>query len=160
MNDALRRTEFMPFAPVVLSEHAKKCFKNLEGGENTARFMTITFDCTKWMAEHCPGVVHIDNTARPQLVSHKDNPSLHRIVKEYHNITGLPCLINTSFNLHEEPIVCTPRDAIRAFRIGNLDYLAIGDWLVKHPKPFERRVNEAKFNYYLNRRGNGAKRTF
>ena len=85
---------------------------------------------------------------------------MHRILQEYHTFTGLPCLINTSFNLHEEPIVCTPRDAIRAFTIGHLDYLAIGDWLVKNPKPVERRVNEEKFNYYLNRRGNGAKRTF
>jgi carbamoyltransferase len=51
----------------------------------------------------------------------------------YHNLTGIPSLINTSFNMHEEPIVCTPDDAIRAFLQGNLDYLAIGDFLVEHP---------------------------
>ena len=67
MNDALQRTEFMPFAPVVMSEHARDCFKNIEGAENTARFMTITFDCTEWMARTCPGVVHVDNTAQYSL---------------------------------------------------------------------------------------------
>ena len=107
MNDALKRTEFMPFAPVSLTEESHKLFKGLKGAENTARFMTITFDCTDWMAENCPGVVHIDNTARPQLVDSNDNPSMHRVLGEYQKLTGLPCLINTSFNMHEEPIVCS-----------------------------------------------------
>jgi carbamoyltransferase len=153
MNDALVRTEFMPFAPVGLTEHADKCFKNLSGAEKTARFMTITFDCTDWMARSCPGVVHVDNTARPQLVSREDNPSMHRVLQEYHKLTGLPCLINTSFNMHEEPIVCTPYDAIRAFKLGRLDYLAIGRWIAKNSKPVERKVNNEKYDYYLNRRG-------
>jgi carbamoyltransferase len=120
MNEALQRTEFMPFAPVVLVEYAQQCFKNMAGAENSARFMTITFDCTDWMAKTFPGVVHVDNTARPQLVSRTDNPSMHRILMEYHHLTGLPCLINTSFNMHEEPIVCTPYDAVRAFKLGIL----------------------------------------
>jgi carbamoyltransferase len=108
MNDALQRTEFMPLAPVVMAEHASKCFQNIAGAENTARFMIITFDCTDWMAQTCPGVVHVDNTARPQLVSERDNPSMYRVLAEYHKLTGIPVLINTSFNMHEEPIVCTP----------------------------------------------------
>jgi carbamoyltransferase len=58
MNDALQRTEFMPFAPVVMAEYASKCFKGLKGAKDTARFMTITFDCTDWMAETCPGGPH------------------------------------------------------------------------------------------------------
>jgi carbamoyltransferase len=153
MNDALKRTEFMPFAPIVMTEHAQKCFNNIEGAENTARFMTITFDCTGWMARTNPGVVHVDNTARPQLVSEKDNPSVYKILAEYYKLTGLPCLINTSFNMHEEPIVCTPYDAIRAFKLGHLDYLAIGNWIAKNPNPAERRVDSTKFETYLNRRG-------
>jgi carbamoyltransferase len=153
LNDALHRTEFMPFAPVVMAEHAQACFKGLDGAENTARFMTSTFDCTEWMAKTCPGVVHIDNTARPQLVSETDNPSMYRILAEYYQLTGNPCLINTSFNMHEEPIVCTPYDAIRAFKMGHLDYLAIGNWIAKNPKPIKRTLNTTKFDHYLNRQG-------
>jgi carbamoyltransferase len=153
MNDALKRTEFMPFAPVAMADHAEKCFRNLDGAADTARFMTITFDCTEWMARNCPGVVHVDNTARPQLVSEKDNPSMYRILAEYYKLTGLPCVINTSFNMHEEPIVCTPYDAIRAFKLGHLDYLAIGNWIAKNPSPVERAVNTIKMDSYLSRQG-------
>jgi carbamoyltransferase len=90
------------------------------------------------MKEHCQGVVHIDNTARPQLVIQDENPSYYKIIDEYHKLTGLPTVVNTSFNIHEEPIVCTPSDAIRAFNMGNLDYLAIGSFLVKNPVPITR----------------------
>jgi carbamoyltransferase len=82
----------------------------------------------------CPAAVHIDGTARPQLVSAHSNPSFHRILSRYHQLTGIPAVINTSFNMHEEPIVCTPQDAIRAFLLGNIDYLAIDDFLVPHPR--------------------------
>ena len=123
------------------------------GAENTARFMTITFDCTDWMAKTNPGVVHVDNTARPQLVNDTDNPGMYKILVEYHKLTGNPCLINTSFNMHEEPIVCTPYDAIRAFKMGQLDYLAIGNWLAKSCQPINREVDTGKFDSYLSRRG-------
>jgi carbamoyltransferase len=105
----------------------------MEGAEYTARFMTITFDCTKFMKEKCPAAVHIDGTARPQLVSRASNESFHKVITEYHKLTGIPSVINTSFNMHEEPIVCSPEDAIRAFRLGELPYLAIGSYLVKQP---------------------------
>ncbi len=130
LNEKLNRTEFMPFAPATLVEYADKCYNNLSGAEFTARFMNITFDCTDWMKKNCPGVVHIDGTARPQLVTKEDNPSFHKIIKEYHKITGLPSIINTSFNMHEEPIVCTPQEAIKAFKEAKFDYLAIGNFLV------------------------------
>jgi carbamoyltransferase len=61
------------------------------------------------------------------------NPSYYRIIKEYFNLSGIPSLINTSFNMHEEPIVNSPKDAIRAFLQGNIDYLAVGNFLVQHP---------------------------
>jgi carbamoyltransferase len=115
--------------------------------------MTITFDCTDWMAQTCPGVVHVDNTARPQLVSERDNPSMYRVLAEYHKLTGIPVLINTSFNMHEEPIVCTPNDAIRSFSMGRLDYLAIGNWLARNPSPVPRVADRTKFEANLNRRG-------
>lgn len=134
LNERLKRTEFMPFAPATLVQHAHECYDKLAGAEHPARFMTITFDCTEQMAAQSPGVVHVDGTARPQLIDAETAPDFHRILSEYHRITGIPSLINTSFNMHGEPIVCTPQDAIRSFQQGNLDYLAIGNYLVTHPR--------------------------
>ncbi|HXH82452.1 MAG TPA: carbamoyltransferase C-terminal domain-containing protein [Candidatus Tectomicrobia bacterium] len=140
LNACLRRTEFMPFAPSTLAEYAGECYEGVAGAEVPARFMTITFQCTPWMRRHCPGVVHLDGTARPQLVRREDNPSYYAIIEEFRRLTGLPTIINTSFNIHEEPIVCSPADAIRAFTMGHLDYLAIGNVLVTNPRPRERRI--------------------
>jgi carbamoyltransferase len=133
LNQRLGRTEFMPFAPATLMEHRHDCYLNIDGCEHAATFMTMTFDCTEKMKQTSPAAVHVDGTARPQLVSAESNPSFYKVLKEYHALTGIPSVINTSFNMHEEPIVCTPDDAIRAFLQGNLDYLAIGSCLVEHP---------------------------
>ena len=133
LNHQLGRTEFMPFAPAVLDSEKYNLFLNCQGCEKTSEFMTITFDCTDEMAEKCPAAVHVDKTARPQFVSERTNESFHKIISAYHELTGVPAVINTSFNMHEEPIVCSPKDAVRAFLLGNIDYLAIGDYLVPHP---------------------------
>jgi carbamoyltransferase len=143
LNDRLKRTEFMPFAPSTLAEAADECFLGLDGARETSRFMTITADCTDAMAQHSPGVVHIDKTARPQLVSERDNPSYYKIISEFRRLTGLPGVVNTSFNIHEEPIVCTPEDAIRAFQQGHLDVLAIGNFIAKG-KDADARVRESR----------------
>ncbi len=144
LNHQLARTEFMPFAPSCLAEFAPKLFHNVNGCEKTAEFMTITFDCTDWMKGHSPAAVHVDGTARPQLVTPKSNPSYHKLLSAYEKRTGIPVLINTSFNMHEEPIICTPQDAIRAFLLGNLDYLAVGPFLVPHPKLAENQADREK----------------
>jgi len=146
LNELLHRTEFMPFAPAVRWDRAGDLFVNTKGATDTARFMTITFHCTPWMRERCAGTVHVDDTARPQLVRAEDNPSFHRTLEEYEKRTGVPVLINTSFNVHEEPIVRSPDDAIRAFLDSRLDYLAIGDFLVEGPESSEpvRRKWEGK----------------
>jgi carbamoyltransferase len=133
LNQRLGRTEFMPFAPATLHEHRQACYRNIAGADHAAEFMTISFDCTDRMKRDCPAAVHVDGTARPQLVTAESSPGFHRILTEYYKISGIPSVINTSFNMHEDPIVCTPDDAIRAFLQGNLDYLAIGDFLVEHP---------------------------
>jgi carbamoyltransferase len=133
LNKRLGRTEFMPFAPVTLFEAREKCYNNIKGAEHAAEFMTITFDCTDFMRENCPAAVHVDGTARPQLIQREVNPGYYDILKEYEKLSGIPSLINTSFNMHEEPIVNSPEDAVRAFLQGELDYLAIGPFLVKHP---------------------------
>jgi carbamoyltransferase len=133
LNDHLKRTEFMPFAPATLVEHAEECYEGLQGAEDAARFMTITFNCTDLMKAQSPGVVHVDGTARPQIIDPLTAPDFYKILSSYHKITGIPSLINTSYNMHGEPIVCSPEDALRSFNQGKLAYLAIGNLLVKNP---------------------------
>jgi carbamoyltransferase len=133
LNKRLDRTEFMPFAPATIEDELEKSFVGLRGAEHTAEFMTIISDCTDWFRRECPAAVHVDGTARPQIVRHQTNPSFHRVLEEYRKLTGIGTVVNTSFNMHEEPIVCTPEDAVRAFMRGHLDYLAIGPFVVEHP---------------------------
>ena len=132
LNKKLDRTEFMPFAPIILEDYSNKCIKGLGGAEFTSKFMNISFDVTDFMKENCPAAVHVDGTARPQILSYEDNPSFYKILEEYYQITGIPAIINTSFNSHGEPIVNTPSQAINAFKNANLDYLAIGNYLVSN----------------------------
>jgi carbamoyltransferase len=133
LNKRMKRTEFMPFAPATLADHAERCYIGYEKARDCSRFMTITFDCTPEMKKTSPGVCHLDGTARPQVVDRDTAPDFHGILTAYHRRTGIPSLINTSFNMHEEPIVCTPDEAIRSLKDGNLEYLAIGDWIVESP---------------------------
>jgi carbamoyltransferase len=130
LNDRLQRTEFMPFAPSVLHEAAPKLYKNYASGEYASYFMTITFDVEQEWHERARAVCHVDGTARPQVVKESANPSYYRILKEYEKRTGLPLLVNTSFNMHEEPIVCTPDDALRSLEKNCVDVLSIGPFLV------------------------------
>jgi carbamoyltransferase len=123
----------MPFAPATLYEERHRCYENIHGAELPAQFMTLTFACTDFMKHTCPAAVHVDGTARPQLIRREANSSFYQIVREYYQLSGIPSVINTSFNMHEEPIVNSPKDAIRAFLQGNLDYLAISNFLVGHP---------------------------
>jgi len=133
LSQRLGRSGFSPFGSVVLEEYADRCFRGREGAERAARFRTMSFACTDWMREHCPGVVHVDGTARPQIVRRRDNPGLHRILQEYHRLTQLPLLLSTSFSLPGEPLVCTPADAARLFGLGHLDYMALGPFLAANP---------------------------
>ena len=120
----------MPFAPITLKRYANKMYKNLKKKKLASKFMTITTECTKEAIKISPAAVHIDNTARPQIITIKDNKKIYNILNEYYKISKIPNLINTSFNVHEEPIVCTPNDAVRAFKDSKLDYLYIGDYIV------------------------------
>jgi len=131
LNARLRRTEFMPFAPITRFEDARHCYTDLDGAEHTAEFMTITSGCTDQMRRQSPAVVHVDGTARPQLVRRETHPLLHGILTAYQEQTGILSLINTSFNVHEEPIVCAPDDAIQGFLEAGLDLLYLdGGYLV------------------------------
>jgi carbamoyltransferase len=133
LNARLKRSEFMPFAPITLYEARDVCYQRVAGAEHTARFMTMTFDCTTAMRQQSPAAVHVDGTARPQLVEREVSPGLHTLLTEYQRLTGSPSMVNTSFNMHEEPIVATADDAIRTFLRGGLDYLALDRFLLSRP---------------------------
>lgn len=131
LNDRLRRTEFMPFAPSVLAEDAQEYFDISQGNAYPAEFMTITCSVRKEKIDKIPAVSHVDGTARPHIVRASVNPSYHKIIEAFKSQTGLGVIINTSFNIHEEPIVCSPGDACRALEKNAVDYLAIGKFWVE-----------------------------
>ncbi len=131
LNAALGRSPFMPFAPSTPAEAAAACYEPMAGAARAAAFMTMTFDATPLLRERCPAVVHVDGTARAQIVHQRIDPAFHRILSLYAAATGRPCLLNTSFNMHEEPIVCSPSDAVDSFRRSGLDALSIGPFLAR-----------------------------
>jgi carbamoyltransferase len=131
LNRALKRTEFMPFAPVTLADKAEDIYRGLARARQAAEFMTVTFECSQRLAEQAPAVVHVDGTARPQLVRRDTNPDYYDILAAYRRRTGLATVINTSFNMHEEPIVLSPDDAIRAAIQARLDALIMGPYLAR-----------------------------
>ena len=130
LNKQLKRTEFMPFAPVTLIEYAEKCYANGLKSAYTAGFMTVCYNCTEYMKRTQRAVVHVDGTARPQYISRQQNPFYYDIVEKFRRRTGLPSVVNTSFNMHEEPIVRQAVDALRAFVASNLDALVLEDKLL------------------------------
>lgn len=130
LNKRLNRSEFMPFAPVVTDKFARKAFKNWKKSHKSSKFMTMTYHCTNFMKKNCPAIVHVDGTARPQILYKKDNPLMYKILLSWHKKTNQIALLNTSFNHHEEPIVCTPEDAIKSFKRKNVDILILDNFVV------------------------------
>ena len=130
LNERMERTEFMPFAPVSTDDLAPQCYQGWEPDHIASRFMTVTYNCNEEMSQKCPAAVHIDGTARPQVVNHHNNPLMYKLLERYYEKTSEPALINTSFNRHEEPIVRQPREAIEALVSGMIDVLVIGDYIV------------------------------
>lgn len=120
------RELWRPFCPSMTEEAARKYFKRY----TRSPFMIITFEANEQMAREVPAVVHVDGTARPQIVDSECNPRYYNLLKEFEKLTGIAVVLNTSFNVKGEPIVCTPQDAIRTFYATGLDALAIGDFLV------------------------------
>ena len=131
LNDRLNRSEFMPFAPVTLEEEAENCYVGWDKEDVAARFMTVCYTCTEKAAAESPATAHIDNTARPQVITREYNALYYDILKAYFERTGIPTIVNTSFNNHEEPIVCSPEDAIKSLLINNVDYLVMDGFVVR-----------------------------
>ncbi|MDR9366920.1 MAG: carbamoyltransferase C-terminal domain-containing protein, partial [Balneolaceae bacterium] len=131
LNERMDRTEFMPFAPVTLEQLAPECYIGWKEDHIASRYMTVTYNCHDKMAENCPATVHIDGTARPQVVNESNNPAMHKFLKAYYEKTGGLSLINTSFNRHEEPIVNRPEEAVEALSQGIVDLLVIGSFIAR-----------------------------
>jgi len=132
LNKRLNRTEFMPFAPVTINDIAEKCYKGWSKDHYYSRFMLMTYDCTEEFKNDSPAVVHVDGTARPQIIFEEDNPHYYYLVKKYYEDYGFLSIINTSFNMHEEPIVNTPNDALKVLvEFEAIDILVIEDYIVE-----------------------------
>jgi carbamoyltransferase len=123
LNQRLDRSEFMPFAPYVLEEDAERVFEITPVNRYAARFMTITCAVRAEWRARIPAVVHVDDTARPQIVRDADNPLFAAILRRFRDRTGVPVLINTSFNVHEEPIVNRPEECRKALLDGRVDFV-------------------------------------
>jgi carbamoyltransferase len=123
LNRRLERSEFMPFAPCVLEEDCARVFEITDVNRYAARFMTITCAVRPEWRSRVPAIVHVDGTARPQVVRERHADVYAEILRRFRDMTGIPVLINTSFNVHEEPIVNTPADALGALRDGRIDFL-------------------------------------
>lgn len=119
------REWFRPLAPSMLEEHGTEVF----GVEHHDPFMITVIEVADEYKAKIPAVVHIDGTARPQMVNKEVNPRYWRLIDEFKKITGIPMLLNTSFNV-QEPIVCTPQDAINTFNNANFDALVLENNLV------------------------------
>jgi carbamoyltransferase len=130
LNKRLHRTEFMPFAPSMLAEHAHEYLLDYDPEHVASEYMTITYNIAENLKELIPAVVHVDGTARPQVVHASKEPYYHRIISEYYKLSGVPLIINTSYNIHEEPIVCTPQDAIRTYKANSVDILVMEDYVL------------------------------
>ncbi len=123
------RQAFRPFAPIVLAERAAEIFE----GDEESPYMLVAKRVRPEWRDKIPAVVHVDGTARVQTIRPDQNERLYRLLKEFDAITGVPVLINTSFNVKGEPIVETPEDAIACFLSTGIDYLALHDMLIsKH----------------------------
>ncbi|MGE5468803.1 MAG: carbamoyltransferase [Ignavibacteria bacterium] len=135
LNELKDREDFRPVAPAVLEEAAADWFMTADGKPpGAAPFMLFVFKVRPERAARIPAAVHVDATARVQTVSARANPRYHALLAAFGERTGVPVLINTSFNVRGEPIVCRPRDAIAAFHSTPLDALAIGPFLLEKEK--------------------------
>jgi len=162
------RESWRPFAPVVLADQAAEIFNT----EHDSPYMLLIADVrpelrrgeVDWHAfrdgtgdmmgvlnqerSTLPAITHVDYSARLQTVDAEGNPAFHRLMTAFYRLTGCPVLINTSFNVRGEPIVCTTEDAVACFINAGIDLLAIGDFLVfKHEQPEEIRRLEGTMQY-------------
>lgn len=125
-SDIKKREWYRPFAPAVLFEHQSEVFES----DVYSPYMLLTTTVKEDWRNKIPAVVHIDNSARHQSVTEKNNPKFYSLIKKFYEKTNVPVLLNTSFNGPKEPIVETPKEAINTFLENNLDYLVINNFII------------------------------
>jgi carbamoyltransferase len=152
------RESFRPFAPIVLQEFADQYFE-LRAGEQSPYMLLVApvrkehriqidpnaeattgIDQLHQCRSDIPAVTHVDYSARIQTIDSRRNPLLHQLLSRFHQLTGCPVMINTSFNVRSEPIVCTPMDAYRCFMMTEMDTLVLGKYVLhksEQPIPFD-----------------------
>lgn len=126
VNGLKHREGWRPFGPSVLAERASDLFER----SHESPFMLRSFTVKDSWRKRLTGVTHIDGSTRPQTVSKHDNPLFYELIRQFNDLTGIPAVLNTSFNDHDEPIVATPRDALKTFRTTRLDALVLGNFLI------------------------------
>jgi hypothetical protein len=127
VNQALKKRDwFMPYAPAILEERGNEFFE----GFVPAPYMNMAFRVRAGKAHLIPAAIHVDGTCRAQSVNEIQNPVFYRLISQFAEITGVPMILNTSFNRHGVPIVATPRQAIEHLLEGSVDLLAIEGYLV------------------------------
>src|SRR3954468_18551227 len=127
LNEIKDREDFRPVAPAVLEHEAAQWFE----GARVSPFMLFIFDVAADKAGRIPAVRHVDGTARVQTVNRSQHPLYYDLLKAFQQRTGVPVLVNTSFNTRGEPIVCTPRDAVESYFTSPLDALVIGSFVLE-----------------------------
>ena len=125
------REMFRPFAPVILREHTKEYFITDKNIPISADYMLLVYPFRKSVKSKVPAVVHVDGTGRLQTIDRQSNQKYYDLINSYYQKTSIPLILNTSFNVKGEPIVCTPEDAIKCFLHTEIDYLVLGNYLIK-----------------------------
>jgi carbamoyltransferase len=141
--DIKRREEFRPFAPVVPIEAADRFFELPPGGSRLGRYMSGVFRVRPEWRSQLPGVTHVDGTARVQVLEREMAPRLHALVHAYGRRTGIPVLLNTSFNVAGEPIVTRALEGYMTFRRCGIDVLVAGSTVVTKPAAAARSSKES-----------------
>ena len=135
LNERLKRNDFMPFAPSILQSLAPDYLEEYHENITAAEYMTLTFKVKDKIKDKIKAAVHIDGTARPHIVNFEKNKHFFLIIQSYYNKTGIGAVLNTSFNVHEEPIVSNYLSALLALKEGRIDFLNIGNYLLNSRIP-------------------------
>jgi len=130
INERLDRVEYMPFAPVIMEEHADDVLINWKKEHLSSKHMTLLYRVRPKWRERIKGVVHVDGTMRPQVLSREDKPFYYDVLNAYYKMTGIPVLVNTSFNVHGEPILRTVEQGINALQQNRIDALVADNRLM------------------------------
>ena len=138
LNNRIKHREpFRPFAPSILEERVGDYFEQ----NHPSPFMLMTYKVVPEKRKMIPAPTHVDGTGRLQTVGRGENPLYWQLIKEFEKLTGVPVLLNTSFN-ENEPIVCTPEEALACFLRTRIDLLVMGNYVLQKAKPVENQVKE------------------